>query len=219
MKWFYNTVRFLFGWIVRAVYPVKIVGDKKSIPKNGKVIVLSNHITFREVPAIVAYIPGYRHFLAKKELSEKRIPNWFFVNMGAFYVDRGKVDLKTIKTGLNYLKEGEGLAIFPEGTRNRNGEDLQEVKGGAALFAIKGQAPVIPLIWHSRIRPFRRNYLYVGEPIDLSEFYKGRADSVTVAAAASLIESRMKEDKDFIDDYVINKRWKNKKKQLEGKKD
>ena len=29
----------------------------------------------------------------------------------------------------------------------------------------------------------------------------------------------MKEDKDFIDDYVINKRWKNKKKQLEGKKD
>lgn len=139
--------------------------------------------------------------------------------MGAFYVDRGKVDLKTIKTGLNYLKKGEGLAIFPEGTRNRNGEDLQEVKGGAALFAIKGQAPVIPLIWHSRIRPFRRNYLYVGEPIDLSEFYKGRADSVTVAAAASLIESRMKEDKDFIDDYVINKRWKNKKKQLEGKKD
>lgn len=77
MKWFYNTVRFLFGWIVRAVYPVKIVGDKKSIPKNGKVIVLSNHITFREVPAIVAYIPGYRHFLAKKSCPKKEYPTGF----------------------------------------------------------------------------------------------------------------------------------------------
>ena len=76
MKWFYNTVRFLFGWIVRAVYPVKIVGDKKSIPKNGKVIVLSNHITFREVPAIVAYIPGYRHFLAKS-CPKKEYPTGF----------------------------------------------------------------------------------------------------------------------------------------------
>ena len=217
MKGFYNAVRFLFGWIVRAIYPVKIIGDKNSIPKDGKVIVISNHITFREVPAIVAYIPGYRHFLAKKELSEKKIPNWFFVNMGAFYVDRGKVDLKTIKTGLNYLKEGEGLAIFPEGTRNRHDENLQEVKGGAALFALKGQAPIIPLIWHGKIRPFRRSYLYIGSPIDLSGFYERRADSVTVNEAAELIEKRMKEDKEFIDDYVINKRRK-KSKNIEGNK-
>ena len=66
---------------------------------------------------------------------------------------------------MNALKNDEGITIFPEGTRNKSGENLQELKSGAALFALKGRASVVPIILLHKQRVFRRNYMYVGKQI------------------------------------------------------
>ncbi len=210
MKKFYNFIRISLGWIIRILYPVKIVGDKKNIPADGKIVLISNHLSFRDIPVLIAAFPGYRHFLAKKEFAKNKFAKWLFTKMGVFFVDRDHMDLGAIRTGINYLKNNEGITVFPEGTRNRQNEDLQQIKGGAAMFAIKGQAPLIPVLFQRKIRPFRRTYIYVGDRIDLSEFYGHRVGSEELDRASKLIGERMEEHKEFIDDYVINKRWKQK---------
>lgn len=210
MKGFYNFIRITFGWIFKLLYPVKIIGNKENVPKNGKIVLISNHLSFRDIPIIIVRFKGFRHFMAKKEFESKKLAKWFFTKMGAFFVDRENLDLSTVRTGLNYLKNDEGITIFPEGTRNRVDESIQKVKGGAAMFAVKGQAPLVPIVFQRKARAFRRTYIYVGEPIDLSEFYGKRLDSIQLDVASKLIGERMEFDKAFIDDYVINKRWKNK---------
>ncbi|MBE5731242.1 MAG: 1-acyl-sn-glycerol-3-phosphate acyltransferase [Clostridiales bacterium] len=212
MKGFYNFMRFSFGWIFRLLYPVKIMGNKNNVPKDGKVVLISNHLTFREIPFLVAKFPGYRHFLAKKEFQKKRFVAWFFTRMGAFFVDRNNMDIGTVRTGLGYLKSNEGIAMFPEGTRNRTDESIQAVKGGAAMFAIKGQAPLVPVIFQRKLKPFRRTCVYVGEPIDLTEFYGKKFDASQMEQASKIIGSKMEEYKASIDDYEANKRWKKKNK-------
>ncbi len=210
MKGFYSFMRIAVGWIFKIIYPIKIVGNKKNIPREGKIVLISNHMSFRDVPVLVVAFPGYRHFLAKKEFTKNKLAKWFFTKMGAFFVDRDHMDIGAIRTGVNYLKNNEGIALFPEGTRNRTDENLQQVKGGAAMFALKGQAPLVPVLFQRKIKPFRRTYVYVGEPIDLNEFYGSRISTTELTQAASVIDERMKADKEFIDDYVINKRWKQK---------
>ena len=82
------------------------------------------------------------------------------------------------------------------------------------MFAVKGQAPLVPVIFERKVRPFRRTYIHVGEPILLDEFYGTRFGSAQLEQASKIIGERMEADKEFIDDYVKNKRWKNKK--IEG---
>lgn len=195
--------------MVKLIYPVKIIGNKNNIPKSGKVVLISNHLSFRDIPVLIVYFPGYRHFLAKKEFSKNRLLKWFFTKMGVFFVDRNQFDMSAIRTAITYLKNDEGIALFPEGTRNKVDESLQQIKGGAAMFAIKGQAPLVPVLFQRKIKPFRRTYVYVGEPIVLDEFYGKKLGAETLALASERIGNDMESAKYFIDDYVVNKRWKN----------
>lgn len=71
------------------------------------------------------------------------------------------------------LDKGEGITLFPEGTRNKNGEELQAVKSGAALFALHGKCDVVPIIILHKQRAFRRNYLYVAPAFSLNEYAIG----------------------------------------------
>lgn len=211
MKGFYNFIRITFGWIVKLIYPIKVVGNKKNIPKDGKIVLISNHLSYKDIPALIVHFPGYRHFLAKKEFTKNRLVKWFFTKMGVFFVDRDHLDFNAIRTGVNYLKNNEGVALFPEGTRNKINEDLQQVKGGAAMFAIKGQSPLVAVIFQRKLRAFRRTYVYVSEQINLSEFYDKKLDSAKLEAASKLIGSAMEEDKRFIDAYVKDKSAKKKR--------
>ncbi len=207
MNRFYSFMRACFGWIFKIIYPIKIVGNKNNVPRNGKIVLISNHLSFRDIPALIVAFPGYRHFLAKKEFTKNKFVKWFFTKMGVFFIDRDRMDIGAIRTGINYLKNDEGIALFPEGTRNRTDENLQQIKGGAAMFAIKGQAPLVPVIFQRKIRPFRRTYLFVGEPIDLSEI-GSRFGTAELESASKLIGERMEKDKESIDDYVANKKRK-----------
>ena len=59
----------------------------------------------------------------------------FFKSLGAIRVDRQGADLTAIKTCFKVLKNNKKLVIFPEGTRNKKDESLQDVKNGSAMIA------------------------------------------------------------------------------------
>ena len=82
--------------------------------------------------------------------------------------------MQAVKTCLKYLKNGEVINIFPEGTRNHSYEQFLPFKGGAAALAIKTKAPIVPVIQIERMRVFHRVDVVYGDPIYLTQFYGKR---------------------------------------------
>ena len=72
---------------------------------------------------------------------------------------------------LFYPAKYYGLEHIPEGTRNKKDDALQELKGGAAIFAVRTKSPIVPVMMLKRARLFRRTKLIFGEPFEFSEYY------------------------------------------------
>ena len=91
---------------------------------------------------------GWRNykFVAKKELEKVPILSSAIKIANNLMVDRKdkRSGLKTLRTGIDYMKDGLHLCTFPEGTRSRTGR-VTEFKNGAFKMAHKAGAPVIPL--------------------------------------------------------------------------
>ncbi len=202
----YSFLRGLLYLPVRFLFPTKVVG-RENLPLPQKIITVSNHLSMMDIVIVAINVSGYRHVIGKKELTNSRFLAWLMRKVDAIPVDRGKTELATIRKVVSVLKDGGGITIFPEGTRNKTGESLQEVKAGSALFAIKGDAEVVTIMIYKKPRLFCKNYIYVGKPFRVAE-PDARADAATVNEGALRIEHEMKMSADFLADYVKNKRWK-----------
>lgn len=108
---------------------------------------VANHCSWMDIPFMGATI-GWRNykFVAKQELEKVPILSAAIQIAGNLMVDRKdkRSGLKTLRTGIDYMKDGLHLCTFPEGTRSRDGR-LKEFKNGAFKMAHKAGAPVIPL--------------------------------------------------------------------------
>ena len=207
MKKFYTFIRGLLYVPFKLLYPTKVL-NKDNMPASSQVITVSNHLSWKDIPVIAVNIPGFRRFIAKKELGKNKLVHKLAEAIGVIFIDRNKADMHAIRESVNTLKAGGGISIFPEGTRNKSADGaLQEVKGGVTLLAIKGNAPIVPLILHHKERIFRKNYLYVGEPFDLTEF-KGRLlDAETIAEASDKVAAHMQKARDDMEIFIQEKRW------------
>lgn len=189
---FYWIVRPLLWLFYKIVYPTKIFG-KENVVQEGKRIVVCNHLCKMDVFVVAALYKNKTYFLSKKEWFDNKFFGAIIGGLGAIPLDRDKPSLKTVKTALKVLKDEKRLAIFPEGRRNFETNDLQEIKQGTAMFAFKGQAPITTVIIHDRLKPFRRNYAIVGESFDFSELYDQKFDDKTSSECTLRIETHMKE--------------------------
>lgn len=141
---FYNFARWVFGVVIRLLFKLKIEGLEK-IPPSGALVVCANHISWWD-PCLIAYlVPRPVHFMAKKELFQSRFLAFLFGKLYAFPVNREKPDIGAIKQGLSLLKNGHALGVFPEGTRQKTPNELGQGHAGAALLAMKTEAPLIPI--------------------------------------------------------------------------
>ena len=96
----------------------------------------------------------------------------------AILVKRDSKEVKAIKESLKTLKNGDCLALFPEGTRNGL-EKGEEVKDGAAFFAVRSGAKVVPCGIKGGTKENRKVTITYGKPLDFSK-YKGAKDKETL---------------------------------------
>lgn len=172
----YHIVRIIARIILTPIYFPRIIGGER-IPENGSVIVYSNHASWWDPVILGILLPRPVHFMAKEELFRSAIGRWFFTNIGAFPVKRGRADLSAVKKALKLLKHGKVFGIFPEGTRIKTGE-LGTFLRGVAGIAHHSRAPIIPIaIHHNKYRLFVRVTAVVGEPVDLSTYYPHKMDN------------------------------------------
>ncbi len=167
---FYSFIRPLGELWVKICHPYEVIG-KERLPEEGNLVVICNHLGLADVPMVATMFKGKTYFMAKKEWFDKKARAKLFTSLGAISVDREHADVESIKKCLKVLKNDGRLCVFPEGTRNKSGTtEIMPFHGGAGILAFKTKAKVLPLCIFEKPRTFKKNYIYVGETFDFSEF-------------------------------------------------
>lgn len=138
---FYTVLRAILKFFFRVFLRLEITGAEK-IPKNGPLVIASNHLSLLDPPLIGVAATRKVNFMAKKELFVPVLGD-IYMALGAFPVKRGGADRTAIKHGIDLLLDGKVLAIFPEGTRSKTGQ-LGNAEPGALMMAGKARAAIVP---------------------------------------------------------------------------
>jgi glycerol-3-phosphate dehydrogenase (NAD(P)+) len=117
---------------------------REHIPREGPVILASNHRSFLDPFMIGTMVRRPIYYVAKKEIFCHPVVTWVLSALGAFPVDRGAGDGEMIETAKAILARGGVVLMFPEGTRIRPGP-LGAPKRGVGRLALETGAPVVPL--------------------------------------------------------------------------
>lgn len=186
-SWFFHPGAALIGGVARLLWGLKAEGVEH-VPRSGPFIIVSNHCSNLD-PPFIGWATGHQvgrvvHFMAKIEMRSWFFIGWLATQSGTFFVRRGEGDRNAQRFSLETLADGRPIAIFPEGTRSRDGH-LKAFKSGAAFLAIRSGAPVLPVAISGSHRLFpngtripraTRLTVRIGEPFTLAHQASGRID-------------------------------------------
>jgi len=170
---FYEFARKVVYTILKPLYRIEIIGVEH-FPKDGGVLLCSNHISNLDPPVLGITAPRPVNFMAKEELFRVPILGKIVMNLNAFPVKRGMSDRQALRTGLEILNEGKVFGIFPEGTRSKDGK-LGKGFSGVGFFALRTDAAVVPCAIIGPYKPFRKLKVVYGAPINLTDFRERKA--------------------------------------------
>ena len=120
--------------IIQAVFRfiLKITGVKitvigeENVPKDTPVLYIGNHRSYFDILLTYSRCPIRTGYIAKKEMEKIPLLSTWMRYLHCLFLDRKdiKQGLKTILTAVDKVKSGISICIFPEGTRNRNKDEL-----------------------------------------------------------------------------------------------
>ena len=149
---FYNIWRRIFLFIVthifymirfKLVYRLEVYG-KENIPEDNNFIIAANHLSTLDPPLVCAVMNKGVAYMAKIELFKNPFMRWWLNWLGAFAVDREHVSVSTMKTVKAIKKTNWVLGIFPQGTRQLDGE-IKNLTKGFASIAKSNKCGILPV--------------------------------------------------------------------------
>lgn len=202
-KWF-ATMRRIHAVFIKPFFPYTQLGHTEKF-NDGAYIIVGNHKSVLDVIPAALCTNKPVHYMAKKELAEKRLGRWFTKKCDCILVNRDGSDVRAIMQAMKYLKNGEIICIFPEGTRNKTEDVFLPFKSGAAALSIRTKTPIIPMIQYTKIKAFKRSYVYYGEPFELSEYYDKKLTDEDIKEADEKLKLHMLEIFNQLKEYVLSK--------------
>lgn len=123
--------------------------QNSSIDKKRAYMLIANHRSNLDAPVCATVWPGRVRFLGKKELLKIPLLGQL-LKVTIVVVDRSNAESrrKSITSLAGYMKNGDSVFIFPEGTRNKTTDQpLLDFKEGAFRIAVELQAPILPILF------------------------------------------------------------------------
>lgn len=190
-KWLQGLARGVM-WCSGAKITVK---GKENIPKDQAALFVANHKSYFDIPILVSIIDIPVAFIGKIELKKIPIVSYWMKKINCIFMDREDIrqSLKAINQGIEQIKEGQSLLIFPEGRRIKR-DELGEFKKGSLKLATKSKAPIVPI--------------YIGNAYNILEthFPWVKATDITVNIGSPIdLDALSPEDKKNLSEYVKNK--------------
>lgn len=139
----YRVAWYLARFLLHTLFGYRAEGWE-NVPKEGPVILASNHLSILDPIAIGAGVRRPVSFLARADVFRLPFLSWLLPRLYAIPVERGQSDLSAVKSAIRALERGMAFGIFPEGTRSRTGR-LQPFKTGVAAIALRTGSPVVPV--------------------------------------------------------------------------
>lgn len=168
--------------------------EKQHVPADGPFLLAANHASYLDPPGIGVCFRRPIHYFARESLF-RSFAGPILRGVNAVPVSRDGSDLAAVRRALDVLKAGEGLLVFPEGTRSPDGSFL-EPRRGIGLLACKGQVPVVPARLFNTHRAMGRSRKpEIGTPVKVrfarplapAEFDPGRTEKNRFDVAAERI--------------------------------
>ena len=173
-------LRFIAFMVSRCVYRFKVTGEHH-LPTQGAAILTCNHVSFIDPVLLMAASPRPIYFVMDHRIFKMPVLGWFFRLVKAIPIasraENPVMYEAAFEAAAKVLRDGDLLAIFPEGGITKDGE-LQPFKGGIMKILNNAKrdgldVPVIPMaltnLWGSyfsriekglaMVRPFRRGFL------------------------------------------------------------
>ncbi|MEA1080523.1 lysophospholipid acyltransferase family protein [Marinobacter qingdaonensis] len=137
----------IFAWVILKVCGIRlVVRGREHIQPSQRYVILSNHASYFDPPALVLALGLQYRWVIKKELRKVPLFGLALETSRNLFIDRarGSDALESIKHGVAQLPDGTGILMFPEGTRSWDGQLLPFKKGGFVI-ARDGQLPILPI--------------------------------------------------------------------------
>lgn len=185
----YKTTNWFGKKMVRVTGSTVEVKGLENVPKDKPVLVVSNHQSNMDIPVLLGYLNKPIGFVSKAEIKKfPVVPTWMEL-MNCVFMDRSdrRQSLKAIKDGIELLKSGHSIVIFPEGTRSKGGE-IGDFKAGSFHLAVKSGVSILPVTLDGTYKMFEANgnrmkpahaTLTIAKPITPEEYASMDAKELT----------------------------------------
>lgn len=175
---------------------IKVI-NPENLPEEGPCVYVSNHQSYADILVLLNVIKHQTGFIAKEELASIPVFSKWILRIGSLFILRGdaRESLKTISEGVDKIKDGYSLVIFPEGTRSRGGQ-MGEFKPGSLKLATKAKTVVVPLTINGSYKMYEepgqitKNVtieITVHKPVDTSQM-----DRKELAGLSEVLEETIK---------------------------
>ncbi len=178
------------------------VFGQENVPATGGCLLACNHVSYLDPPILgCGAMHRYVHFMARDTLFKSALSRWWLTTIQCVPIDRTRGDISALKKGIQLLKSGQVLGLFPEGTRSINGE-LQPPKSGIGFLIAKAGVPVVPTYVDGSFRAFPKGAkwvkpgkirIYYGKPIQPEEIARFGDEREAYEQIAKLVMTRISE--------------------------
>lgn len=138
---------------------VTVIGEE-NIPKDEAVLFIGNHRSYFDIVLTYSRCRNLTGYVAKKEMLKIPLLSTWMIYLHCLFLDRDdiKQGLKTILEGIEKIKNGVSICIFPEGTRNYKQEEMLPFKEGSFKMAEKSGCPIIPMVINGSAEIFEKHF-------------------------------------------------------------
>ncbi len=139
VNWAFRCILFIAGT------KVTVIGEE-NVPKDTAVLYVGNHRSFFDILVTYVRVPRPTGYVSKVEIEKIPLLNQWMRNLHCLFLDRNdiKKGMQTILAGIEKMKSGISICIFPEGSRSKEPDAFLPFHEGSFKLAQKSGCPVVP---------------------------------------------------------------------------